>query len=169
MKKNVIFGAVCFLCGTLSGIVGSEVNRKIIKKKSETQNNTIETVNKRTEYYYNFLLFWLKAKKEGLDLKEYFKEQQYNRIVLYGAGKLCVRFYEELKDIDNIDILYVVDKGNEKRLEDIEIIKLKEVKDREQPDVVIVTPIYDYKEIAEEIEGEFQCPVVSLEDMIYAE
>ena len=162
MKKNFIFAGAGVLFGALGGIV----SYKIQERNSVNSN---EMINKRTAYYYDFLLYWLKAKNEGLDMGEYFREQNYHNIAIYGAGKLCVSLYEEIKDIDNINILYVVDKGNEKRLDDIEIIKLNEVRSKKEPDVVIVTPIYDYKEIEKEIRKEYKCPIVSLEDLIYAE
>jgi len=37
----------------------------------------------------------------------------------------------------------------------------------EPADVVIVTAIFAFDEISEELEGLFDCPIVSLEDVVY--
>lgn len=133
----------------------------------------IEKSNKSKERfkdYYTVINQWLQNKNEGKSLINYFKENSYHTIAIYGMGELGTRLYEELKGSD-IRVEYFIDKNADEiyyGLDDISVVGLNDIDGQSKVDVIVVTPFYDFDSIEEELlEVNKDSDIVSLEDIIY--
>lgn len=159
MKKTVIyslFPAGIFL-GAMAGagIVFRTAVRDVIKWK--------EMADKHLEL---FLLMnqWVKVKQEGKNLISYFEKAGYKKIAVYGMSHVGKVLLDELRG-SRIEVAYGIDKNTSGIFENMEIRNpdgpLEDV------DAVVVTPIYFMNEIEETLSKKINCPIISLEDILY--
>ncbi len=107
---------------------------------------------------------WVKVKQEGRKLSSFFEKNGYRRIAIYGmsyAGETLIR---ELRDTD-VEVVYGIDQKADSIYADIDIVSLEGT--LEEVDAVVVTAITFFDEIEEKISGKINCPVISLEDILY--
>lgn len=152
MKKGFLAVA-----SAMAGMVAGAITVGKIQEKS------VKSVDK-FKGYYNMLNQWLVIKQEGKSLEKYFVDNGYKTIVIYGMGEMGNRLYEELKDTD-IEIKYAVDKEATTIYSELKVVGKDDY--LEEADVMIVTAIYAYDEIQEEMGKKIDFPIVSLEDVIY--
>lgn len=114
--------------------------------------------------YYHLLNQWFAMKQRKESIEPYFIEKGYRKIAIYGLGELGNRLYEELKD-SAIEVKYAIDKHADSIYTDLEIRSPDEK--WESADAVVVTAVYDFKEIHKKIAKKIDCPVISLEEVIY--
>ncbi len=107
---------------------------------------------------------WVKVKQEGKNLADYFEKNHFKTIAIYGMSYAGERLCEELKG-SSIAIKYAIDKNASSLYSDVEILSPEDV--LEAVDAVIVTPIFFMDEIEEMLSGKMDCPIVSLEDILY--
>lgn len=124
----------------------------------------------RYQTYYNTSNQWLLNKNDEKNISVYFKENNYKTIAIYGMGTMGELFYEEIKKTD-VKVAYFIDKNAEELyygLDDISVVGLDDISAQEKVDAIIVTPIYDFDKIEEELEDEgVEADIISLEDVIY--
>lgn len=156
MKKGMI-GILAASLGIAAGVIGVNYfkNKKIVEKTEKVD---------KFKGYYNLLNQWLQLKNEGKNLHTYFHDYNYKSIAIYGMGELGNRLYEELKDSD-IEIKYAIDKNAESTYSELNVIGIEEK--YEEVDVIVVTAIFAFDEIEKELSLKVQCPVISLEDIVY--
>ncbi len=113
---------------------------------------------------YHLTNEWLAMKQKNMDFAKYFKDRGYCSIAIYGMGYLGERLVDELNHT-GIGISYAIDRGKKGGYAGVAIKDL----DGELPavDAVVVTPIYDFWEIKRNLAGVLECPVISLEDIIF--
>lgn len=107
---------------------------------------------------------WVKIKQQGKNLAEYLKDKEYKNIAIYGmsyAGKTLV---EELKGSE-IQVKYGIDKNIDPGYTEIDIMPLDD--ELKKVDAVIVTAITFFDEIEEKLSKKVECPIISLEDILY--
>lgn len=116
--------------------------------------------------YYEVLNQWLFLKQEKKSLEAYFIKHNYHRIAIYGMGDLGERLYQELED-SNICIAYVIDRSMHagcqkgiKRYSPDEQFPMTEI------DAIIITPVYNYDEIAAMYVYK-KVPLVSLTEVVF--
>ena len=71
---------------------------------------------------------------------------------------------EELKDTD-IHVAYGIDKGAESIYAEIDIVSPDD--NLQEVDVIVVTAITFFEDIEEKLSKKVNCPIVSLEDILY--
>ena len=156
MKKEAIAGLAA-LFGISTGISVSEaVNNK---KKTELKKS-----GKKLLEFYNLLIQWLTVKQNGYSLASYFEKKGYKTVAIYGMKELGERLHAELKT-SGIEVKYAIDKNAASIYADIDVLFPDE--SMEKVDVVVVTAIHYYDEIANNISGKLDCPVISLEEIVY--
>ena len=79
-------------------------------------------------------------------------------------GELGNHLYEELKN-SSIQVKYAIDKNVDSTFSDLEVCSLED--ELEDVDVVVVTAVFAFDEIVDEISDRVNCPVISLEDVVY--
>lgn len=158
MKKRIVLGSIL---GLITGIgAGILVRDKII---TNCQLGTDKKTEKFKQYYY-MMNEWLRLKQEGKTLEKFFLSNGYKNIAIYGIGEVGNRLYSELKN-SNVNVKYAIDKNAGFVDGDLEIKDIED--DIEDVDAIVVTAIFAFNEIVEDMETKVSCPVISLEDIIY--
>ena len=154
MKKGsaMILG---LLTGTVAGgLAAGWLNNKFTE-------DGIEKIDK-FKGYYNVLNQWLHIKQEGKSLEDYFTNNNYHTIAIYGMGEMGKRLYDELKN-SNVQIRYAIDKKG--ACSELNVCTLED--ELEPVDVIVVTATFAYSEIEKELKEKVDYLVVSLEDIVY--
>lgn len=169
--------------GALYGVVGELVaelerertqNTQLLnelereKEESQIRLKIMEESGKQAaEYGQYYRLFdrwlWLKLAQKGI--QNYFDKQGYRTLAVYGVGEICNRFYEEISQIPGIEIKYILEKepGNEHPVLPVYCLQ-DEVP---EVDAVVVSLDYIYEDIKTVLVGKFDCPIISIDDVIY--
>lgn len=150
MKKAFLFAAACL------GITFAS-NRYYRRK---------ETKNGRYFQWYKALHQWIVIQQDRGRISDYFKNNNYKSVIIYGMGELGMLLLRELEDTD-IEIPYVIDQNaGSITARGKKIVTLKEI--REDADVVVVSVIDKFDVIKADIEKYVNVPVVSLEDVLFS-
>lgn len=153
VKKTVIPVIIGGLAGSITGML-------FMNKKIENKSKKVD----KFKSYYNMLNQWISLKQEGKTLEEYFVNNGYKNVAIYGMGEMGNRLYDELKN-SNIKVKYAVDENAEGIYSEIEVFSKKE----EYPDVdvIIVTAIFEFDSIKKELQKKIKFPVIALDDVVY--
>ena len=73
---------------------------------------------------------------------------------------------KELQD-SSVEVVYAIDRRGANIKENIPVYSLQP--GLEDVDAIIVTPIYYFNEIEDELEEFFDCPIISFEEILYDE
>lgn len=154
MNKSILAGltAIGVIAGEIT--VGAKLNDIIADKQIEKEKFRI---------MYQLMERWMRLKQSGKTLESFFNVYGYKNIAVYGLGDIGKLFINELVD-SAINIIYGIDK-NVNAANGIRVVSPND--DFEDVDVVVVTAIAYYGEIAEMLSTKMNCPIVSLEDIIY--
>ena len=153
-------GAISFISGILGAIVGAGTTSKIMGRSLADKKNMSD------KHLALCLMMnqWVKVKQEGKDILKYFEEKNFKRIAIYGMSYVGERLIEELKE-SNIKVVYGIDREAKSLYMDRELVTLDD--DLKEVDAVVVTAITYFEEIAEKLEKKLECPIISLEDILY--
>lgn len=133
------------------------------RKKQKELQNAWNLSNKHLALF-KMMNDWVRLKQDGKNLADYFIKNDYKTIAIYGMSYAGQTLVNELKGT-NIEVKYGIDKSVESRYLDIEVYKLEDA--IEQVDAIVVTPITFFREIEDELGAIFDCPIISLEDVLY--
>lgn len=159
MKKNTIISTIA---GVVTGAVTSSIlvykkQKKVIDRKTEYQAKMKE--------FYELLVAWLALKQENKSLSDYFIKNNYKTVAIYGMKELGERLLNELQGSE-IEIKYIIDRNADGIYADLDVFTPDD--ELEDVDVVVVTAIHYFDEIEAEMSDKMSCPIISLEDVIYA-
>ncbi len=156
MKKGVI-SVLSALTGTAfgAGAVGKVTGKSIDKAKSMSD-----------KHLALFLMMnqWVKVKQEGKNLSEYFEKNGYKNIAIYGMSYAGETLINELKDT-GITVAYGIDRNADSIYADVDIVSIDDA--LEPTDAVVVTAITFFDEIEKALSGKVNCPILSLEDILF--
>ena len=160
MKKNTIS-----VLSVITGVIcGGSVGACIATKKGrETEEKWKKMSNKHLDLML-LLNQWLITKEEKKSIVDYFHENKFKSIAIYGMSYVGERVYDELKNSD-VTVKYAIDQNADRIYSEIDVISPDE--DLEPVDAIIVTPISFYDEIEESLSSKINCPIISLEDILY--
>lgn len=120
----------------------SEVQNEIENVEQKYKLKNQEIIPKDTLYLHT-LHYWFEIKEKNISLENYFKENNFKKIAIYGYGIFAKHLIEELKDSE-ILIEYIIDKR-------VGVCTKKPVYSPQDQlpdaDAVIVCSFYYYKEI----------------------
>ncbi len=116
------------------------------------------------QMWYSLMEQWLTIHEEGKTIPLILKERSISSIALYGLGTIGKHVVWELKDSD-VTILYAIDRVVSGVYDEIPVKKADEY--LPVVDAVIVTAIYDFEEIEEMLKDRVDCPIISLEEILY--
>ena len=156
MKKGTI-ATLSTLFGAASGAVSvfTRLNKTMKKERElDRKNDAILKV-------YNQ---WFKTKAEGRTIADYFSEEGYHNIAIYGMHYLGESLCLELENTD-ITVKYAIDKNADEIYSDIDIFTPDE--ELEEVDAVIVTAFFYFDEIQEHLSKVLDCPIISFKDVLY--
>ena len=156
MKKGTI-SVISSIVGAITGagVVGVKMSKELDKKQSMSNKHLA---------LFSMMNQWVKVKQEGKNLSEYFEKNGYQNIAIYGMSFAGETLVYEL-DNTNTKVLYGIDKNAKSLYLDVDIVEpsdeLKEV------DAIVVTAITFFDEIEEMLSEKVECPIISLEDILY--
>ncbi len=156
MKKSVI-SVLSALAGAALG-AGASVkleHKKLIRAREMSE-----------KHLALFLLMnqWVICRQEGKDLSAYFEKNGFRRIAVYGMSYAGKRLIDELKDTA-VTVAYGIDRRADSLSADVDIVSGDDA--LETVDAIVVTAITFFDQIAETLRKKTDCPIVSLEDILY--
>ncbi len=113
---------------------------------------------------FQLMNYWLILKQRNLSIGKLLRKKDYKHIAIYGMSHVGLSLFGELKN-EEIMIDYAIDRNAHNLNMDIKIVSPEEEFD--EVDVIIVTALDCYNEIEKNLEGKINCPIISLEDLLY--
>ncbi len=156
MKKGTVAAISTILGAAAGALTTGKMTGKAIDQKKEKID--------KFKSYYNVLNQWLILKQEGKSLENYFLNNGYKTLAIYGMGEMGNRLYEELKNT-SVQIIYTIDKNAACTYSELDVIEPEE--DFSPVDAIVVTAIFDFVEIEKKLEKKTDFPIISLEDVVY--
>lgn len=156
MKKGVL--------SVLSALTGAAVGAGTLGYQKVKQHEQDFKVIKKNEAILKMFNQWLMIKQEGKSIASYFEANNFKRVAIYGMSYAGERLLDDLKGT-GIEVAYAIDQNAERMFADVEVVTVDDV--LEPVDAVIVTAIYFFDEIEEKLSDLIDCPIISLEDIIY--
>ncbi|NBH84997.1 hypothetical protein D7X88_17195 [bacterium C-53] len=156
MRKATI-SALSMIVGAAlgAGATGNVSNKKVKKTKDMSE--------KHLQMFF-MMNQWVRLNQAGKSLVSYFEYNNYKKIAIYGMSYAGETLLNELKDTD-ITVAYGIDKNADSLRSEI---KLYTMEDELDPiDAVVVTAITFFDEVEEKLLEKVECPVISLEDILY--
>lgn len=160
MKK----GTIIFLSSVIGTVMGmgigaGVISRSILKKAGKDA----ELAQKHLQLYL-LMNQWVKVKQKNKSIVEYLRSKGYREIAVYGMNYVGETLNDELKDSD-IRVVYGIDQNASDIYSDVDVV----TPDDELADVdaVIVTPITFFSEIEDMLSLKMNCPILSIEDILY--
>lgn len=147
-----------------SMLVGMIAGAGIIKMSSSISIEKVKNMSNKHLSLFLMMNEWVKIKQNGKSLPDYFKRNNYNRIAIYGMSYAGETLLNELSGSE-IEVVYGIDKNAEMIDKDLKIITVENP--LEEVDAIVVTAITFFDEIEEELSKKIECPIISLEDILY--
>lgn len=148
----------------ISTLLGAAAGGTAIKISSSQKIEERDEILSKVHVLYCAFDRWLQIRQEGRTLAEYFKKNNYKTVAIYGMKELGERLLDELKD-SGITVCYAIDKNADQIYADVDILTPED--ELKPVDVIVVTAIYYFDEIEENLSEKVDYPIVSLEDIVY--
>ena len=113
---------------------------------------------------YRLMNEWIKVKQEGGDIGRYLIDNGYRHIAIYGMGYIGEILLGELKNSE-VEVLYAIDKGASDKDMGIKVVSPEG--ELHLVDAIIVTPFNAYETIEEALSQRVDCPILSIDDVIF--
>lgn len=160
MRKGTL-SVISALTGTLVGAIAGA--GAVAKVTGESESKIKQLSDKHLELYL-MMNQWVKIKQEGKNLDSYFEKYGYKKIAIYGMSYAGETLINELRD-SGIEIAYGIDRNADSIYADVDVFSIEDT--LENVDAVVVTAITFFDEIEEKISTKLDCPIVSLQDILY--
>lgn len=144
--------------------VGAAAGGITVKKKLSKKINGLRSGHVKVHELYMAFDRWLQIRQQGKSLVEYFTKNGYKTVAVYGMKELGERLCDELKGSD-VTVSYAIDKNADAIYADMDVVTPDE--ELAPVDVIVVTAITYFDEIEEMLCEKVDCPVISLEDILY--
>lgn len=148
----------------LSVLTGTVLGGVVVRKAAGDKAAKTERMSDKHLSLFLMMNQWVKVKQEGKNLASYFEKNSYNKIAIYGMSYAGETLIDELKG-SGVTVAYAIDKNADSLYADVDIVSTDD--DFEQVDAVVVTAITFFDEIEEQLSEKMDCPIISLEDVLY--
>lgn len=105
---------------------------------------------------------WMITKQDGRSVKEYFLDNHMKTVAIYGMGSVGERLQDELRRT-GIEVRYGIDQKGQGR-NDLDVVALDD--DLGDVDVIVVTAVFYFDQIKEDIRKKTDIKVVSLQEVL---
>lgn len=156
MKKSLV--------GITMALAGAGLGAAAVKKTSENKVQKWQQMSDKHLALFLMMNQWVKVKQEGKTLSEYFERNHYKNIAIYGMSFAGETLLDELKG-SGICVKYGIDKKAGRISKEIDMVTMED--DLPEVDAVVVTAITFFDDIAEKLGERMNCPILSLEDILY--
>lgn len=148
----------------LAALTGAAVGAGTVGKIGKDRLAEANAMSIKHLELFKMMAQWVQVKQEGKKLASYFESHGYKKIAIYGMSYAGETLLNELKD-SGITVVYGIDKNAASIYADIKI--LPKIDSLEEVDAIVVTAITFFDEIEKMLAEETDCPVVSLEDVLF--
>lgn len=114
--------------------------------------------------YWRLMDSWMLKKEKGISLANILKRKGYHTIAIYGAGILGQHLFADLNGTDII-IEYYLDIRKKGTQNGVNIIEPSSKIDK--VDAIVISVIYEYELIKNELIKQTDVPVISLSDLVF--
>ena len=156
MKKSIV--------SILSLLTGAAIGGGVVGKKVFWKAQNYKEYSEKHLALFLMMNQWVKVKQEGKQLSSYFEQNHYKKIAIYGMSYAGETLVDELKDT-GIEVAYGIDQRADSLYADIDIASIDDLQN--DVDAIVVTAITFFDEIEEKINERVDCPIISLEDVLY--
>lgn len=156
MKKSII--------SVLSALTGAAIGSGIVGKISNDKTQKMKAMSDKHLALFLLMNQWVKVKQDGKNLSSYFEKNGYKKIAVYGMSYAGETLVDELKDT-GVEVSYGIDKRADTLYADVDIVSIEDSLD--DVDAVVVTAITFFDEIEDKLSEKLDCPIISLEDILY--
>lgn len=156
MKKGV--------SGILSALGGAVAGSAVVANRLNKQVTGARKMSDKHLALFLMMNQWVKVKQAGKDLAAYLDREGYHNIAIYGMSYAGETLVDELKG-SSITVRYGIDRNAEGIYADIDVVSPD--KDLDEVEAVIVTSITFFNEIEGLLSKKLDCPIISLEDILY--
>lgn len=112
---------------------------------------------------FSMMSRWVLAKQQGKSPADYLEKCGYRRIAIYGMSQVGQALLNELES-SSVEVAYAIDQNADWLFADCKVIKSSD--SLEEVDAAVVTPVYYYKSIKNNLCKKINCPILSLKDVI---
>lgn len=145
-------------------IIGAIIVGKVVVKPTFEEIRRLREESAKHLDLYLLMNDWVHIKQNRKSLSSYFEKNGYKKIAIYGMNYVGETLVKELQGT-NIEIAVGIDKNANSMTSSIKLVTIENFEDI--VDAVIVTPIVFFDSIADSLEKKIDCPVVSIEDVVY--
>ncbi len=156
MKKGII--------SVLSALTGAAIGAGAVGKVVIEEKDKAKSMSDKHLALFLMMNQWVKVKQESKNLSEYFEKNGYQKIAVYGMSYAGETLIDELKNTKT-EVVYGIDKNADCIYSDLDIVSTED--ELKAVDAVVVTAITFFDEIEEKISEKLDCPILSLEDILY--
>lgn len=156
MKKSVI--------SILSVLAGAAAGAGAVGKKEKTKINQIKSTSDKHLALYMMMNDWVHIKQKNKSIADYLEKHGYKKIAIYGMNFVGETLLSELENT-NVKVKFAIDKNASTIYSDVDVILPEDT--FEEVDAVIVTPITFFNEIEEKLSEKVDCPIISMDDILY--
>lgn len=156
MKKIIIT--------VISTLVGAALGAGTVEKIESSRLDKAQCESNKHLILFKMMNQWVKVKQDGKNLSEYFIKNDYRRIAIFGMHYAGETLLNELRNTE-VEVVYGIDKNADALYMDVDIVSTDDNLDT--VDAVVVTAIAFFGEIEEMLSTKVDCPILSLEDILY--
>lgn len=113
----------------------------------------------------NMMIRWMTVKLQNKSVGRYLNERRFNNIAIYGMGNIGVCLCAELKH-SGVNVLYGIDLQADCLDASVPIMKPDEIKADLPVDAIVVTSIYYFNNIYNNLKDKCTCEIIALNDIL---
>lgn len=152
------------LAAALAGMVGAAAGAMVTGKAARKTVNKTQQMSDKHLALFLMMNQWVKVKQEGKSLAQYFEKNGYKRIAVYGMSYAGETLLDELNGRE-IAVAYAIDRNADCIYTGVDVVSMED--ELAPVDAVVVTAIAFFDEIEETLGAKMDCPILSLEDILY--
>ena len=152
------------MISVLSAVVGAAIGAGTVGKTVAGGMDKTKSMSDKHLALFLMMNQWVKVKQGGKNLAEYFKGNSYKKIAIYGMSYAGETLVDELRGTE-VKVVYGIDKNADTIYSDVDVLSMED--DLAKVDAVVVTAITFFDEIKEKLLKKLDCPILSLEDILY--
>ena len=144
----------------IGGLAGGIITFRITLKKREAEKRNIERLNRTL----NMLNQWLILKEKGIELKFPIENSINKKVIIYGFSIKGRHLARELIR-SGVEVTAAIDRKKMSPFENIHVYQINHC--NIEADIIINTVITEHQSVSNNLKKYFDCPIVSLEDIIF--
>lgn len=156
MKKGMI--------ATLATLSGAAIGAVAVGKTVAGELEKAKNMSDKHLALFLMMNQWVKVKQEGKSPVTYLEKNDYKKIAIYGMSYAGETLLEEFRDSE-VAVAYAIDRNADGIYTDVDVVSMED--ELAPVDAVVVTAIAFFDEIEEKLSEKLDCPILSLEHILY--